>query len=137
MGEETPVQEIQVLTFLNLGNGPSSNWKNKNKSNHIYQISPTRCTTFKYTFGFLGGPLVVQKSFSDDTAVIYGVISHGHKCALENKPGVNTRVTRYIDWIKKRMSLPTQPATIITTTSGQVRLGIGQVWFGNTSKVIP
>ena len=70
------------------------------------------------TFGFLGGPLVVQKSFSDDTAVIYGVISHGHKCALENKPGVNTRVTRYIDWIKKRMSLPKPPATIITTTSG-------------------
>ena len=28
MGEETRAQEIQVLVFLNLGNGPSSNFEN-------------------------------------------------------------------------------------------------------------
>ena len=75
-----------------------------------YLISLTR---FEYKFGFLGGPLVVQKSFTDDTAVIYGVISHGYSCASKNVPGINTRVTRYVDWIKKRMLLP----TITTTTT--------------------
>ena len=49
--------------------------------------------------------------------MIYGVISQGHKCAVRNVPGINTRVTRYVDWIKKRMSLPTPPTTTVTTTT--------------------
>ena len=56
---------------------------------------------------------MVQKSFTDDTAVIYGVISHGKGCAFANLPGINTRVTKYINWIKERMSLPTPPTTIM------------------------
>ena len=64
-------------------------------------------------FGFLGGPLVVLKSFTDNTAVIYGIVSGGHQCGLENVPGFYTRVTRFVDWIKKRMSSP--PTTTTTT----------------------
>ena len=65
-------------------------------------------------FGVLGGPLVVLKSFTDDTAVIYGIVSGGHQCGLENVPGFYTRVTRFIDWIKKRMSSPPPPTKTTT-----------------------
>ena len=65
-------------------------------------------------FCFLGGPLVVQKSFTDDTAVIYGIVSGGHKCALENVPGFYTRVTRFVGWIKERMSTPITTSTTTT-----------------------
>ena len=70
-------------------------------------------------FVFLGGPLVVPKSLTDDTALIYGIVSGGHQCALENVPGFYTRVTRFVDWIKKRMSSP--PTTTISTTTTQCK----------------
>merc|ERR1711892_752457 len=53
--------------------------------------------------GDSGGPLVVPKSSSDDTAIIYGVVSWGSGCADPNMPGVYARVTKFVDWIKKNM----------------------------------
>merc|ERR1712106_502997 len=54
--------------------------------------------------GDSGGPLVVPKSSSDDTAIIYGVVSWGAGCASPDLPGVYARVTKFIDWIKKNMN---------------------------------
>merc|ERR1712021_264657 len=54
--------------------------------------------------GDSGGPLVVPKSSSDDTAIIYGVVSFGAGCGSPNLPGVYARVTKSIDWIKKNMN---------------------------------
>merc|ERR1711935_536976 len=54
--------------------------------------------------GDSGGTLVVPKSSSDDTAIIYGVVSWGAGCASPNLPGVYARVTKVIDWIKKNMN---------------------------------
>merc|ERR1711868_16930 len=54
--------------------------------------------------GDSGGPLVVPKSKSDDTAIIYGVVSWGAGCASPDLPGVYARVTKFIDWIKKNMN---------------------------------
>ena len=51
-----------------------------------------------------GGPLVVPRSSSDASAIIYGVVSHGRKCALPNYPGVYTRVAKYLDWIRSYMN---------------------------------
>jgi len=61
--------------------------------------------------GDSGGPLVVPKSSSDDTAIIYGVVSWGSGCAGPNMPGVYARVTKFVDWIKKNMdsSTPSPP----------------------------
>jgi len=53
--------------------------------------------------GDSGGPLVVPRSSTDDTAVIYGVVSWGLECAKAKQPGVYTRVTNKLYWIKSHM----------------------------------
>lgn len=53
--------------------------------------------------GDSGGPLAVPKSSTDDTAVVYGVVSWGLECAKAKQPGVYTRVTNYLSWIKANM----------------------------------
>ncbi|KAM3863014.1 hyaluronan-binding protein 2-like [Diretmus argenteus] len=52
--------------------------------------------------GDSGGPLTCQR---DTSNVIYGLVSWGDKCGMANKPGVYTRVTHFLDWIKSK----TQP----------------------------
>ena len=53
--------------------------------------------------GDSGGPLVLPRGPSDDSAIVFGIVSWGRGCAWPYKPGVYTRVTKYIPWIKNRM----------------------------------
>ncbi|GIY02339.1 clotting factor B [Caerostris darwini] len=51
--------------------------------------------------GDSGGPLMLKTS--DDRWSIIGVVSLGYKCAEPGYPGVYTRVTHYMSWIRGNM----------------------------------
>ncbi|MCL4124650.1 UNVERIFIED_CONTAM: hypothetical protein GTU68_044341, partial [Idotea baltica] len=50
--------------------------------------------------GDSGGPYLTQ-IFPDTKWYIAGVVSWGIECASPNRPGVYTRVNKYLDWIKE------------------------------------
>ena len=55
--------------------------------------------------GDSGGPLIVSKSSTDDTAVVIGVTSFGPSdgCGTKDLPSVYAYVTNYLDWIQPEM----------------------------------
>ncbi|CAB3364849.1 Hypothetical predicted protein [Cloeon dipterum] len=53
--------------------------------------------------GDSGGPLIVQNSQTGKYEV-HGVVSWGIGCGREGYPGIYTRVSRYMDWLKSKMS---------------------------------
>uniref|UniRef100_A0A8C5LK11 HGF activator n=1 Tax=Leptobrachium leishanense TaxID=445787 RepID=A0A8C5LK11_9ANUR len=55
--------------------------------------------------GDSGGGLTCEM---DKTSYLYGIISWGDGCGRNNKPGVYTRVSNYVDWIKRKI-MPKKP----------------------------
>jgi secreted trypsin-like serine protease len=51
--------------------------------------------------GDSGGPLMYEK---DGVWYLNGVVSYGHKCALDGYPGVYARVSYYLPWIRSKTS---------------------------------
>ena len=50
--------------------------------------------------GDSGGPLICNHG---NKAVLVGVVSWGRRCAEPNHPGVYSRVTHVLDWIRNNM----------------------------------
>uniref|UniRef100_A0A8C1SAF5 trypsin n=1 Tax=Cyprinus carpio TaxID=7962 RepID=A0A8C1SAF5_CYPCA len=50
--------------------------------------------------GDSGGPLTCMRN---QTHYIYGIVSWGDGCGEKNKPGVYTRVLKYLDWINEKI----------------------------------
>ncbi|XP_041866097.1 hyaluronan-binding protein 2 [Melanotaenia boesemani] len=57
--------------------------------------------------GDSGGPLTCKQNV---THVVYGVVSWGDQCGKKNKPGVYTRVTQFLSWIKSKTQASPQAA---------------------------
>ncbi|OXB62002.1 hypothetical protein ASZ78_006709 [Callipepla squamata] len=56
--------------------------------------------------GDSGGPLTcVENGFH----YVYGIVSWGDQCGLENKPGVYTQVTKFLRWIKHKIQSESSP----------------------------
>ncbi|KAJ4948958.1 hypothetical protein JOQ06_020479 [Pogonophryne albipinna] len=74
-------------------------------SNHLLEanvmlINQEKCAEPDiYGHGDSGGPLTCEQNTN---SVIYGLVSWGDKCGRKNKPGVYTRVTHFLDWIKSK-----------------------------------
>ncbi|XP_035462525.2 hyaluronan-binding protein 2 isoform X1 [Scophthalmus maximus] len=58
--------------------------------------------------GDSGGPLTCKPN---NASVIYGLVSWGDQCGRKNKPGVYTRVTHFLDWIKSKTQATFPSAT--------------------------
>ncbi len=85
---------------------PANGYANAIDSSVICANAPGRDTCQ----GDSGGPLVVFEG----RLVVAGVVSWGVGCGVFNRPGVYTRVVRYVDWINRTMNTPlaAEPAEV-------------------------
>ena len=105
-----PILEINKCVNLNYLYTPSEITTNMICAGDLKDGGEDSCQ------GDSGGPLVIQYTDSDDTAIIYGIVSWGNGCAQQNGPGMYARVSNYNSWIQGYMTKPKTTRPNKTTT---------------------
>ncbi|XP_053603895.1 serine protease nudel isoform X2 [Plodia interpunctella] len=59
--------------------------------------------------GDSGGPLLCRNPFNSQQWYVAGIVSHGDGCARKGEPGVYTRVSIFMKWIKHHISSSSLP----------------------------
>lgn len=61
----------------------------------------TGINNFHYPFqGDSGGPLLCKNPLNSQQWYIAGIVSHGDGCGRKDEPGVYTRVSLFVKWIR-------------------------------------
>ena len=91
-----PILEVETCVNLNYEYTPSNITPNMICAGDLINGGKDSCQ------GDSGGPLVIPKSNTDDTAIVYGIVSWGwgRGCGLKRGPGIYTRVSNYNSWIQ-------------------------------------
>ena len=95
-----PILEISDCTNLNQLYSPTNITSNMICAGDLIDGGEDSCQ------GDSGGPMVIPYSNSDDTAIVYGLVSWGNGCAQEKGPGMYARVSNYNSWIQTNMNKP-------------------------------
>jgi len=98
--------QLQMVKLPVITNSMCMNWYNTSGSKQYIPESTFLCAGWEEGVmdacgGDSGGPLIVTRE--DGRAEVMGVVSWGIGCGIKGRPGVYTRVSQFIPWIKDKI----------------------------------
>ena len=98
--------QLEMVELPIISNSMCMAWYNRSGSRQFIPESTFLCAGWEEgemdaCSGDSGGPLVDYRP--DGRAEVIGVVSWGIGCGVKGRPGVYTRVTEFVHWIKKKV----------------------------------
>jgi len=100
--------QLNMVQLPVVNNERCMSWYESSGSRQLIPDSTFLCAGYENGMrdacnGDSGGPLVTFRE--DRRAELVGLVSWGIGCGVQGRPGVYTRVTRFIDWIHGKMTM--------------------------------
>jgi len=98
--------QLEMVELPIISNSMCMDWYNMSGSKQFIPEHTFLCAGWEEgkmdaCSGDSGGPLVVTRA--DGRAEVMGVVSWGIGCGVKGRPGVYTRVSQFVPWIKKKI----------------------------------